>query len=105
MTKTKTRIMKLEILVTGNSNTNEVKDLISNTLNKDWMGVSHVDFRLIQTCFEDGNYFNVAVYFENTNKELFYKYSCKLTAYLEHALCNFKNKKEAAIIDAWSTTL
>ena len=105
MAKIKTRIMKLQVLVTGNTNTNEVKDLINSILNKDWMGVTHVDFKLIQTCFEDSNYYNVLVYFENTNKELFYQYSCKLTALLEHALCDFQNKREAAVMDAWSTTL
>ena len=105
MAKIKTRIMKLQILVTGNVNTDEVKDLINSNLNKDWMGVTHIEFKLIKTCFEDSSYYYVTVYFENINKELFYQYSCKLVAYLEHALCNFPNKKEAAVCDIWSTTL
>lgn len=105
MAKTKTRIMKLQVMVTGNINTEEVKKLISTELNRDWMGVTHVDFKLIQTCFEDSYYYNVVVYFENTNKELFYSYSGKLIVYLEQALCNFQNKKEASILDVWSNTL
>lgn len=105
MAKTKTRIMKLQLLVTGNPNIEEVKQLISDNLNKDWMGVKYVDFKLIKSCFEDRTYYNLAVYFQNTNKELFYQYSCKLVAYLQAALSNFSNKKEVAIYDIWSTTL
>ena len=105
MAKIKTRIMKLQIMVTGNSKTEEVKDLITSVLNKDWMGVTHVDFKLIKTCFEDSYNYNVAVYFENTNKELFYSYSGKLIANLEQALTNFQNKREASVMDVWSNTL
>ena len=92
-------------MVTGNNNSAQVKNLISDILNKDWMGVTHVDFKLIQTYFEDSNYYNVAVYFQNTNKELFYHYSCILSTRLQQALSDFQNKKEAAVMDVWTTTL
>ena len=105
MAKTKTRIMKLQILVTGNSNIDEFKQLINDNVNKDWMGVTYVDFKLIQTSFEDTIYYTVVVYFENTNKQLFYSYSCQLAARLQQALEKFQNKKEAVIYDIWSNTL